>query len=253
MALGVFFKLIILCFTSVALCYAAPSHIDPYLMPENHPAKPILDEIFSKSRAILNMKSMVKAGFIDPYPRKFTRLVVTKHPLLEGYIIKTYLDAQRYYKKKPEHHYWILRIQGAQAIRDAIEKNGWQEHFKVPHKWVYPLPETPAPPKEFLAKKYLLVEEDMQLRSQKENKTQWRSETVTFEWLDRLFQLLDELGLHDCASIDNIPFSIDGRVAFIDTQTFHRWPVDYDKLKHFLSDEMKIYWSQLAKNKKTRE
>src|SRR5262249_5541250 len=155
------------------------------------------------------------------------------------------LDAQRYYKKKPEHHYWMLRIQGAQAIRNCIEKNNWHAQFKVPQKWIYSLPETPAPPRDFLAKQYILVEEDMQLVQYKENKVKWCIPAISAELLDHLFELLDELGLHDCASIDNIPFSVDGRIAFIDTQTFHEWPVDYGKLTRYLSKEMRVYWIQL--------
>ena len=147
----------------------------------------------------------------------------------------------------------MLRIQGAKAIRKFIKANNWQEQFKVPQKWIYTLPEKPAPPRDFLSKRYILVEEDMSLHSHDENKYQWGSEIVTTELLDHLFQMLNELGLHDCASIDNIPFSIDGRIAFIDTQTFNQWPVDFGKLSRYLTQEMKIYWDQLVKNHKKRK
>lgn len=246
MAWGLFFSTL-LYFFAVPTFYIFSTADDVYLMPDDHPAKVVLDHIFSKSRAILDTKSMVKSGFINPYPRKFTRLVVTRHPSLEGYIIKTYLDAQRYYKKKSEHHYWKLRIQGAQAIRNFIELHEWKDQFKVPQKWIYALPETPAPPAELLRKNYILVEEDMEIYSRKENKMQWASKTVTPDLLNHLFELLNELGLHDCTSIDNIPFSKDGRIAFIDTQTFNEWPIDYGKLTPYLSEEMKHYWVQKTK------
>ena len=90
----------------------------------------------------------------------------------------------------------------------------------------------------------------MQLFTQENNKLLWHSEKVSKELLKNLFQLLDELGLHDCTSIDNIPFSLDGRIAFIDTQTFNKWPIDFSELTHFLSNEMKTYWNQLTKKKK---
>lgn len=224
--------------------------VQPFLLPDHHPAKASLDGIFSKSRALLSVKSMKKAGFIDPKPQKFTRLIVTRHPELKGYVIKAYLDAQRYYKDKPEHHYWLLRIKGAESIRSLIALNGWENQMKVPHKWIYELPQQPAPPSDYLRKHYILVEEDMELLNSKDNKAMWASRAVTHELLDSVFQLIDGLGLHDCVSIDNIPFSQDGRIAFIDTQTFDEWPIDYGRLTPYLSPEMKAYWKQLAKTAK---
>lgn len=248
------FRILCFCMPSFLFCISFPREsTSPYLMQSEHPAKPILDKIFSNSRAILNVKSMIEAGFVDPYPRKFTRLIVTKHPSLQGFIIKTYLDAQRYHKNQPEHHHWILRIQGAQAIFNFIEERGWHEHFKVPNQWIYSLPENPSPPEEFLAKQYILIEEDMQLYPDKDNKALWASDYVSPELLNQLYDLLNDLGLHDCVSIDNIPFSVDGRIAFVDTQTFYEWPLDYDKLGARLSKEMQHYWKQLILNKKKKK
>lgn len=249
MGLVLFFNVSILVFF-FQLSYGWAFDIDPYLIKDGHPAKVELDRIFSESRAIFNIDTMLKAGFINPYPRKFTRLVVTKHPALKGYVIKAYLDAQRYYKRQPEILYWTLRIQGAEAIRSLIEKNQWQDRFKVPHKWIYPLPETPVPPRDYLCKHYILVEEDMDLMPQEINKRLWAGEGVSRDLLLSLFSLLEELGLHDCAGIDNIPFSKDGRIAFIDTQSFDIWPVHYAKLKPSLSKEMKGYWDQITASHK---
>ena len=96
----ILFLLLVLFHTTDLLSYERPSHISqdvwksvfPYLLPENHPAKAILDQIFSSSRAILNLKTMKKAGFIDPFPENRTHVIVCTHPDLSGYIIKTYLD-----------------------------------------------------------------------------------------------------------------------------------------------------------------
>lgn len=221
--------------------------VAPFLLPEDHAIKPNLDQLFSSSRAILSIKAMKKAGFIHPKVRQWTNLVVVKHPQLPGYVIKTYLDAQRYHKNKPEYHYWILRIEGAHAIKKVIDENHWNHLFKVPGKWIYKLPDHPAPPREYLKKNFILVEDDMDLFDDAGNKAAWSSsQMVTKETLDALYVILKTVGLLDCVKIDNIPFSKDGRIAFIDTQTFNESPVCYDLLLPFLPKELQSYWDQLT-------
>ena len=223
--------------------------VTPYLLPDDHPAKKILDRMFSESRVLLSVKSMEKAGFINPIPRFWTKLIVTKHPDLNGYVIKAYIDAQRYYKDTPEYVYWIKRIQGAQAIRELVDENHWNHLFKIPRKWIYALPPEPSPPREYLRKNFILIEEDMNILSDKANKEAWKGKWVTEEILNGVYIILSEIGLNDCAKIDNIPFSTDGRIAFIDTQSFHEWPVEFKRLSLFLSPSMKQYWKSIIKSK----
>lgn len=225
--------------------------VAPYFLPEDHQIKAVLDDLFSKSRVIISIKSMKKAGFIEPKPRKWTHLIVTKHPKLPGYIFKVYLDAQYYHKEKSEYEHWLERIQGASAIKKKIQKHHWEHFFKVPKKWIYPLPENPSPPKELMRKNFILVEEDMDIYDKKTNDKKWGSSWVTKEKLDALYLLLEELGLHDCPKPDNIPFSKDGRISFVDTQTFEKWPVSYSKLTPYLSSKLKTYWKQLKKKSKS--
>lgn len=223
--------------------------VAPYLLPPDSPVKPILDQIFSSSRVLLSLETMKAAGFSPVKPRKFTHLIVTKHPALPGYVIKAYLDSQRYYKKMTEYEIWIKRIQGAQSIQNLINNQGWNHLFKVPQKWIYELPKKPAAPSEFIPKYYILVEEDMELVSQEKNAKVWKSHFVTTELLNSLYVILKTLGLKDCIKTHNIPFSRDGRIAFIDTQTFNEWPVKYKILGKELSKPNATYWKQLTKNK----
>lgn len=225
----------------------ALNKIAPYLLPYDHPVKARLDRIFSQARVILSVKSMQKAGFICPKPRKFTHLIVTKHPALPGYIIKAYLDAQRYYKNKPEYDHWIKRIQGAHAIRQYIQEKHLEPLFKVPRKWIYLLPVEPEILEGFLKKYTILVEEDMDILDKVENNLRWESDIVNETLLDILYALLSELGLRDCAKPDNIPFAEDGRICFIDTETYNASHVLYEKLTPFLSKPMRRYWEKLIK------
>jgi len=224
------------------------AQIIPYLLPQTHPLHEQLEKIFTSSRVILNLKTLKKAGFTKCKPRKFTRLLVTTHPNTPGYIYKLYLDAQKYYKKLPEYEYWLMRVKGANLILKEIRELGLEEYFKVPKKWIYQLPHSPSPPSEFLRKDFILVEEDMGLYNEKENAKMWKSDKVSREILDGLYTILKNIGLHDCVKIDNIPFSKDGKIAFVDTQTYHEWPVQYKNLIQSLSPDNQEYWKSLIKN-----
>jgi hypothetical protein len=222
-------------------------YVTPYLIPDDHPAKAKLDEIFSKTRVTTSIKTMEKAGFRNVVPQKFTHIIVTSHPELEGYIIKVYLDAHRYYKQRPEYMYYVWRAMGSRKIQKLLDEMGWNDTFKVPKKWIYPLPAEPSPPAELIRKNFILIEEDMDIFDTAENNRCWESDLVDKELIDKFYYIVTELGLSDCAKPPNAPFSKDGRIAFVDTQTFDSWPVSYEKLTSFLSDEMRAYWKQLTK------
>lgn len=241
-ACGLFFRLFVfLVFFQVLAVSATDSIPANFLLPVEHPIKPVLDHIFSSSRALLSLESLEKAGFSFSKPRKFTNLIVARHPAIHGYIFKLYLDAQRYHKDKGEHFFWILRVQGSLLVRQQIIANNLQDFLKVPQKWIYALPKNPKPHKGYMRKNYILVEEDMDLISNEENKALWKSGYVSKELLDAVFLVLREVGLSDCAKPDNIPFSKDGRVAFIDTQTFGG-SVPFNNLTSVLSEENQSYW-----------
>lgn len=216
--------------------------IEPYLLPDNFSMKSELDQIFSKSRVISNSYTLEQAGFTNSKTREFSRLVVTSHPKLPGYIFKIYLDKLR---KKPDEaaqYFFIRRVKGALAIQQFIEDHKVDHLFKVPKKWIYLLPEVESHSKKYSYKNFVLIEEDMHILDKKENKAAWAGPLVTEETLLHLYQLLKEIGLIDCVRIDNIPFSKDGRIAFIDTEFFGSNHVAYKRLKKSLSSEMKKFW-----------
>lgn len=204
------------------------------------PEEAKLTALFSQSRWLLSEKTLERGGFRFSSPRKFTHLIVATHPKFPGLIFKLYLDSQRPHKNTSELTFWKQRVEGAEKIRELIAKNGWEGWFKVPKKWIYQLPRRPSPPKEYWRRDYILVEEDMQLTQDPVNKRLWGK--IEKEQLLAFHSLLETLGLKDCAKPDNAPFSLDGRIAFIDTQTHGAWPVDYDKLTPYLSPQMKKVW-----------
>jgi len=223
--------------------------LQPYFLPSEMEIKGKLDALFKKSRHLLNSKTLKEAGFTDNKPRKYTQVIVTKHPEFEGFVFKIYLDAQRYKSDELEEVTFLNRIQGAAAIREYIEENGLQEMFKVPKKWLYPIVQGPKAKKEFAAKKYILVAEDMHLLDSKGNRDAWKSEKITKELLANLYQILKVVGLSDCAKIENIPFSEDGKVAFIDTESYGEKSVPFKRLKKSLNPKAQVIWDELIKNK----
>jgi hypothetical protein len=66
--------------------------ITPYLMPTNHPLKPTLDALFSKSRILQDRSTLIKAGFEGAKNRLQYKLVVSQNSKMPGYVFKMYPD-----------------------------------------------------------------------------------------------------------------------------------------------------------------
>ena len=216
--------------------------ITPYLLPEDHPIKPELDRIFSASRVTANRDTLKEAGFKSIQRGKWSHATVAKHPNLKGYLLKLYLDKE---SNIVDWEHWRDRILGANETQKAIDKHGYQSMFKVPKKWIYPLPTDPAPLPGYERRNFILVVEDMHLLSKKENLAKWSSSKVSTRKLDAIFTVLKEVGLWDNVYAFNLPFSKDGRIAFIDTEYFLRWPIKYKRLSPYLSKDRKAYWKKL--------
>ncbi len=219
--------------------------VRPYLLPENHPAWSKLNRIFCNSRATLSPEEFKKAGFRRWRPGRWSRVAASSHPECQEYFIKAYCDTELgilYDWKK-----WIHRIKGAQMIRQCIKDNHLQENFKVPHKWIYPLPKYPAPPNSsrYLQKNFILICENMRIQEHSKNEKMYKK-NMTRKLMDGLYCILQTCGLYDSVYAFNIPFCKDGRIAVIDTEYHHKWPVPFSKLTHYFSKDMKPYWGKIT-------
>jgi hypothetical protein len=251
-AFGLLFRTVFILFLTLSSALPCKEKLEillaPYLLPEDHPVKHKLDKIFSKNSVLLNLKTLRNAGFLKAKPRPFTELIVTKHKKIPGYIFKLYLDCQRYNHQKPEYQLWIQRIKGANKVRKTIAELGFDREFKVPKKWIYILSKTPCCEIGYYKKQTILVVEDMQLLTKENNDKKWGSDQVSQGLLDHLYLILKKTGLSDGAKPDNIPFSVDGKIAFIDTQSHHE-KVKYHRLVKWLSKENKEWWRNLIEKK----
>lgn len=218
--------------------------LKPYFLPKNHSAKSRLDRIFSKKRAIQSTETFTEAGFGEPTNRGPEKIRFGKHRDIQGIIIKVFCDDQPIID---EWQYWIRRIQGAELIRSYIEEKKFTR-FKVPKKWIYPLPENPAPVgiPECFRKNFILVAEDMHLKSYDESKRAYKK--MSKKTMEQLFMIIRDLGLIDSVFVDNVPMTSDGRFAFIDIEHFNRTePINYARLTEYFSDKLKPYWESMIK------
>lgn len=219
--------------------------IQDYFLPNDHPLMIPLNHIFSQSRVLADQNALIAAGFDAALPQHHTQIIVTRHPQLRGYVIKAHLDDQPYRNGKCEMYYWIKRVKGSRLIQKYLKKYHYEHLFKVPKKWIYLLPADPSPQPEAVHRICILIEEDMNIFGNKKNEKLWRSTRVTKKLLKALYAITTDLGLFDCAKPGNCSFSRDGRLAFVDTQSFYCGYVKYEKLTPYLSHKMRNYWEKL--------
>lgn len=223
--------------------------VKPYLMPEDHPLKGKLDRLFAKKRVLRNPKTLIIAGFENNKPEPHTKVIVTRHKEMKGYIFKLYTDDKlTYYRNEPEYITWMLRARGARIISQEIKEMGWEAFFKAPRKWIYALPPTIKAHPDHLQKNFILVEDEMDILPDNEIREKWHNGTITKSHLDMLFYIVTKLGFRGGCKYDNIPICKDGRIAFIDTQNNLRWPLPYDRLFQILEGELRTYWSELIQS-----
>jgi len=223
------------------------SKITPYLIPETHPKKVILDNIFSTTRVTSNLETLEQAGFQITHIKDSSFIIVAKHPSLKNYLFKLYLDSDsRTRLNKPSWQWLVDRCRGAQIIRTLIKKKKIK-HFVVPKKWLYILPPIPAQGTQHLL---VLLAEDMRLVSKSETKEAWKT-VVTPEHLDELYCILS----HGCGSnflSSNVPYTQDGKFTFIDTEYPHR-KINLEKIKLYIDPQLHEYWDNLVKTGNKRK
>lgn len=219
--------------------------IAPYLIPDDHPAKPALDAIFLTSRASHSNQTLLDAGFfiLCQQPRSMIRVV--KHDLLPGYLLKLVPDNDT--RKKfgtPEWEWFVGRCKQAQIVASIIKRKGIK-NFVVAKKWLYPLPAQPAP----LVEKphpVILVVTDMNLAPHEENLLAWKT-LITPQHLRELYQIMN--GTNGITyRPDNIALTKNGKFAIIDTEARKKRP-NFLSIRPYLSDEMCAYWDNLCRSK----
>lgn len=225
------------------ICEEVWRQVSDYLLPEGHPAKVFLDKICANERCIASTLALKRAGFENTTHRRYTRVVVASHPDAPEYLFKIYTDKQSFHKDQPEWKTWLNRIHGALLIKAYVKEKKWTQ-FEVPQKWLYLVPR-PELARSENRKDFILVVEKKDLLSEKKNSSAWQDSNLSKDLLKNFYVLVTALGLRDCAKPANAPFTNGGTIAFIDTEAFGEWPVEYSKLTMALSRNRKGTWKKL--------
>lgn len=214
-------------------------NIKPYLIPLEHPAKAILDALFS-SRVLQNEQTLAEAGFITIFSQETSFVKVVKHPCLEGYLLKLYLDNETRLKKETPGWEWLAnRCKGAERIRKIIAKKKIK-HFEVPDKYIYiPPPFYSEGP---ICQPIILLVTDMKILNRNDTKWAWKH-YANYEVLDELHYILSK-GCGSRLLSQNVPFTESGKFAFIDTE-YPKRKISLNKATNYFSDEMQAYWNSL--------
>ena len=223
--------------------------VAPYLLPPDHPAKEVLDAIFSK-RVSLDTMTLEKAGFVG------VRLLhggqtIARHPALPGFFFKfvvdrnsqTWIYGTNQYRKQDEYLEFTARIQNRNELERLIEKHQIRTII-LPKKWIYPIPPLGEQPAGTIKKFYLLLAEDMHILSFEENTKRWRTD-ITKEHLDELYLLITEAKLSDVNTF-NIAFCEGSdTLAFVDTKPHPPENMNFEEITPYLNPEMVEYWHAL--------
>lgn len=215
----------------------------PYILPNNHPLKPILDNIFPNVDVIKDAESFARAGFITLRDQKSSGIRIARHPSLKGYVVKLYLQSQKLYRTAMSQQNWLIqRCRGAEKIRQFLTLNHIK-HFTVPDKWLYELPSNNQ------NRTFVVVASFMHLVSKDESRKAWKTK-VTEKHLDELLTIMKSGGASPALLI-NLPYTKEGAFAFVDTEypdrIFYRDKLI--KVQKYLSPEMQKYWETICQKR----
>lgn len=219
--------------------------VKPYLLPSNHPVKKKLDRLFRHTSVLTSSSSLHRKHF-QFEKRKWSRTFVATHSDIPGYFLKFFTHKQN---DIVDHDKLVRRVKGARVIREYIKANNLEHLFKVPEKWIYPLPVRKSKFASPDCKNFILVVEEMDIHPDKVNAQKWKH-SMTRERFEIFYNMIETLGLKDNVYTFNCPFCRDGKQAFIDTEWYHCWPLHYDLLGAYLNEDMKKILHDLCKKKK---
>jgi hypothetical protein len=142
------------------------------------------------------------------------KMMAGRHKALPSYMFKKYNNDK---DGTEQIRNYMRRIEGARILRRFIEERGFSR-VCAPRKWLYELPES-------FPERYLLVTDRLDLVGK--DSTERAYHRIGKDQLRELATVLYYFrGLNSTA--DNLPFTEDKKIAFIDTE---RWSNDKDYLR----------------------
>ena len=185
----------------------------------------LIGDLFTDPKMFSSFDRFRSAGF-DLVDHAETKIMSGSHKRAKGYLFKKYNNDK---PGKKQIKNYMRRIEGARLLRTFIAERSFQ-HVVAPHKWLYELPES-------FPERYLIVADKLDLLS--DDATRRKYDRIREEQMKELATVLFYFrGLNSWTK--NLPFTEDGKIAFIDTERWHR---DKDYLRaigdHLPSDRRK--------------
>ena len=217
------------------------NNLTPYLLPQEHRLKPILNRLFADSGVLKDQTLLNDAGFTTLCFRDRNNFCVASHPEIKGYLLKFYINRDEIQDRKSITKKLLQRCISADHVRQLINKYKLQ-YFRVPKKWLYELPSTLL---EESNKAYILVVQDMKIVNEKMTRQFWKNKAKA-DHLRELHILLSH-GLPSCAICKNIPYTKKRKFACIDTE-YEKRALELQKVTNRLPHNKRMLWQTLIKN-----
>lgn len=179
----------------------------------SQPFVSVLGGLFTDPKMFSSFDRFREAGFhlVD---HAETKIMSGSHKQLRGYLIKKYNNDR---SGKDQLRNYMHRIEGARLLREFIGEHNFHR-VAAPQKFLYELPAS-------FPERYLVVAEKFDLVSRKDTERAYGK--LDREQGRELAVILYYFrGLNSTAA--NLPFTEDGKIAFIDTE---RWHHDKDLLR----------------------
>lgn len=170
------------------------------------PILPLMGELFTDPKMFESYSRFEKAGFslVEHSPNK---ILTGSHKRVRGYLFKKYNNDK---PDKEQLTNYMHRVEGARLLRTFLAERGFLR-VVTPKKWLYQLPS-------FFPARYLVVAEKVDLVSR--DATERAYARIGQEQLEELATILYFFrGLNSTAQ--NLPYTTDGKIAFIDTERWH--------------------------------
>lgn len=177
------------------------------------PILSLMGDLFTDPKMFDSFDRFRKAGF-DLVDHSENKIMSGSHKRAKGYLFKKYNNDK---PGKKQLRNYMHRVEGAKLIKNFIAEHGFSR-VVAPGKWLYELPSS-------FPERYLIVAEKLDLVSRSE--TERAYDRIGKEQMHELATILYYFrGLNSTAA--NLPYTEDGKIAFIDTE---RWHHDKDLLR----------------------
>ena len=170
------------------------------------PFAAVLMELFTDPKMFASFDRFRAAGF-NLVEHSENKIMSGSHKRLRGFLVKKYNNDK---PGKKQLRNYLHRVEGARLLRTFITEHNFRR-VVAPLKFLYELPST-------FPERYLVIAEKLDLVSRKD--TERAYDSIDREQTRELATMLYYFrGLNSTAA--NLPFTEDGKIAFIDTERWH--------------------------------